>query len=97
MTRSLLYRRFVPGAGLSVERHTESVPYDHSFHLRSFTSERQPVESLHKLLDEMGHFPSLSLLIAGGANIGTNVLYRKSIHHFLCDGMKNVKQSDRNI
>lgn len=36
-------------------------------------------------------------MIAGGANMGTNVLYYKFIHHFLYDGMKNDKQIDRNI
>lgn len=61
---SLLYRRFVPGTGLSVERHTENVPHDRRFHLlkdgkiiRSFTSERKAVESLRKLLDEIGYEP----------------------------------------
>lgn len=63
-TKSLLYRRFVPGTGLSVERHTENVPHDRRFHLlkdgeiiRSFTSERKAVESLRKLLDEIGYEP----------------------------------------
>lgn len=63
-TKSLLYRRFVPGTGLSVERHTENVPLDRRFHLlkdgeiiHSFTSERKAVESLHRLLDEIGYEP----------------------------------------
>lgn len=63
-TKSLLYRRFVPGTGLSIERHTENVPHNHRFYLlkdgeiiHSFASERKAVESLRKLLDEMGYKP----------------------------------------
>jgi len=62
--KSLLYRRFVPGTGLTIERHTENVHHDRRFHLlkdgeiiRSFTSERKAVESLYKLLDEIGYKP----------------------------------------